>query len=133
MNRTPPMPPHRFLAQLDECADEVGVRNTLAAGRYSAQHASVAQEWLRQKEDMRRSEADARSDTREETILSVAREANDIARSASFAATAAAVSASEANAIARSNSRTAKRAEIIAAIAAVAAIVAAIAAVVGVK
>jgi hypothetical protein len=77
--------------------------------------------------------ASAKRDAREEETLSIAKEANDIARSASFAASAAAASASEANTIARSNSRRAWRAEIIAAIAATAAIVAAIAAVMGVK
>jgi len=81
--------------------------------------------------------ASAKRDTLAEEAISVAKEANDIARSASFAATAAAESALEANIFSRASedraSRRAWRAEIIAAIAATAAIVAAIATVMGIK
>lgn len=125
--------PQTFFAELDAENNELEVRERLAAGRYNSRRAALAEEWLRRREDERQAKATARAEALEEESLSVAREANDIARAASFAASAAASSASEANAIARLNSRTAKRAEIIAAVAAIAAIVAAIAAVTGVK
>lgn len=125
--------PQSFLARLDAANNELEVRERLAGGQYNAKHAALAEEWLRRREDARQVEATARAEAREEESLSAVREANAIARSASFAATAAAAAASEANEIARSNRRIAISAAIIAAVAAAAAIVASIAAVMGVK
>ena len=123
---------HNALYAELEAMGEAEVRITLAKGLFQmGQKTNLAQEWLRGKDEERAAASSAKRDTREEETLSIAKEANEIARSASFAASAAAASASEANTISRSNSRRAWRAEIIAAIAAAAAIVAAIAAVMG--
>lgn len=112
-----------FFANLDAENDELGVRARLAEGRYNTRRSELAEEWLKRREETRRSEVDARVEAREEETLAVAREANEIARSASFAATAAAAAASEANKIARSNRRVAIAAAIIAVAAAIAQII----------
>lgn len=119
-----------------EAMGERAVRDALHSGKYG--HAGLpdfafVSAWLADVEFVRLAANSAKRDAREDATLSIAREANDIARSASFAATAAAASASEANTIARSNRRTAITAAITAAVAAIAAIVAAIAAVKGLK
>lgn len=109
-----------FFAKLDAEGNDLSVREALAAGRYNSRRAPLAEEWLRQREDARQAEATSRAEAREDEMLAVAREANEIARSASFAATAAAAAASEANEIARSNRRIAIAAVIIAMAAAIA-------------
>ncbi len=123
---------------LSVCAEfeglgESAVRASMACGDWKKlpiKH-GYAVEWCRLKEAERAAVFASTRDEREEETLAIVKEANDIARSASFAASAAAAAASEANTIARSNSRRAWRAEIIASIAAGAAIVAAVAAVMG--
>jgi carbonic anhydrase len=89
------LPPHKFLAQLNERPDEIGVRNALAAGRFSSTLAPVAKEWLKQREDSRAAESSNKRDSREEETLSIARRALSIAEDANAIATrdlAAAVS-----------------------------------------
>ena len=107
-------------------ANEDEVRENLARGVFNGRNVPVVQEWLRRK-DVERARLDAaKSESREDESLRVAKEANDIARSASFAATAAASAASEANTLARRSNRIAIAASVIAAIGATAAIAAAI-------
>lgn len=78
--------------------------------------------WLKLKEQELSAKVDADRIARESATLSVAKEANDIARTASLSATAAAAAASEANAIARSNRRISISSAIAAIVAAIAAI-----------
>ena len=119
-----------FYKRLADANDVQLIRDNLAAGRYTMGTDAMAREWLRI-QDAAVSEASAIArDAREEAMLLSAKEANDIARSASFAATAAASAASDANSIARRSNRIAIAASVIAAIAA---IVAAYAAIKGIK
>ena len=110
-----------------------GLRQHVAAGTWKSGSPMKHGEAIEVVRRFDASKTEAASAKRDAETLAVAKEANDIARSASFAASAAAASASEANTIARSNSQRIWRSEFIVAIAAVAAIVAAIAAVMGVK
>jgi len=103
-----------FFARLD-AVDELTVRESLAAGRYNEQHAKLAHEWLRRKEEERVSASAAKRDAREEEALSIARDSAASAR-------ASAASASDSAASARSQSRWAMWAAVIATIAAVIAI-----------
>ena len=75
------MEPHDFFARLDG-ASEQEVRTRLAAGNYNSQHASLAHEWLRRKEESRAADSAAKRDAREEATLAIATEANDIAKRA---------------------------------------------------
>lgn len=123
-----------FCRQDLDAMGERAVRDALNSGKHG--HAGLppfefVSAWLADAEFVRLADSSAKRDAREEATLSVAKEANDIARSASFAATAAAAAASEANAISRFNRIVSISAAIIAAVAATAAIVAAIAAVKG--
>lgn len=122
-----------FKEQLERHGNEQDVRDLIAQGVYNGSHLGVAQEWPRKQSEERGALADSKRDAQEAEILAVAKEANDIARSASSAALAAALAASEANTISRSNRRVAISAAIIAAIAAIAAIIAAYAAIKGIK
>lgn len=117
----------------DEAGDKDEVLENLARGVFSGRNIAIAQKWLRRKEVERAKLAAAKSESREDEGLRIAKDANDIARSASFAATAAASAASEANMIARSNRRIAIAAMITAAVAAIAAVIAAYAAIKGLK
>ena len=119
-----------FKEQLEQHGNEQEVRDRMAQGLYNGTHLGVAQEWLRQRSEKRGTLADSKRDAQEAETLAVAKEANEIARSASSAALAAALAASEANAISRSNRRVAISAAIIAAIAAM---IAAYAAIKGIK
>ena len=125
---------HELFTQL-EAMGEKAVREQFESRPPSnnQSHDAAVRSWLNSN-DRERSDASAsKRDAREEETLSIAKAANEIARSASFAASAAAASASEANTISRSTARRTWRAEIIAAIAAIAAIIAAIASVIGGK
>ena len=124
-----------LFAQL-EAMGLAAVKESLAKGKTGAigsSHHNAVLGWVAIEEGKIVSASIAKRDAREEETLSIAKEANEIARSASFAASAAAASASEANTISRSTARRTWRAEIIAAIAAIAAIIAAIASVIGGK
>jgi len=106
-----------FCRQDLEALGERTVRDNLNSGKYGHDGIPVfhfVSAWLADAEFVRLADSSAKRDTREEMTLSVAKEANDIARSASFAATAAAAAASEANAIARSNRHVAIAAAVIA-------------------
>lgn len=123
-----------FLESLDRDNDEDGVRARLASPHgYQESHKLLVREWLRERDDARASASALAKHALEEEAISVAREANEIARSASFAASAAASAAVDANALARRSSRIAIIAIVIAAIAAVATIAQAIGAFMGVK
>lgn len=123
-----------FLESLDRDNDEAGVRARLASPHgYQDSYKPLVKEWLREQGAKRDAASSAKRDAREEETLAIAKEANDIARSASFAASAAAASASEANTLSRSNSRRIWRSEIIAVIAAAAAIASAIIAAMALK
>ena len=107
------------------------VKDRLASGAYGVltdpmSDVPKVKSWLAEKEGASAAEANSKREAREEETLAVAKEANSIARSASFVASAAASSALEANEIARSNRSLSITAIAIAAIAAVAAIAQAI-------
>ncbi len=72
-----------FWKQLDAQNDESKVRIAIASGHYNPNDAAVAQDWLKRKEEARSAAASAIRDAREIETLSIAKEANDIARSAS--------------------------------------------------
>ena len=69
-----------FMQQLDAHDNELEVRDRIAHGQYNAQGLAIAQEWLRRKEYARMTASSAMRDTREEETLSIAKEANAIAR-----------------------------------------------------
>lgn len=104
-----------FRDRLDTANDERGVRDRIARGLYHTQHLAIAKEWVREKEEERAREADARRESREEQALAVARESMEHAKTSAEAASTSAHAA-------RSQATWAKWA---AAIAVVAAIVAA--------
>lgn len=110
-----------------ESLGETEVRANLLAGAFGNTpdhpHRRVVEDWLRSKELKRNSDTSAKRDAREEETLAIAREANDIARSASFAASAAASAAIAANDIARSTRRVAIAAAVIAIATAIAQII----------
>lgn len=112
-----------FRENLEQFNNPEEVRRRLAAGNYNQAHARIAQEYLDSLGRKEASESDAKRDAREEETLALAKEANEIARSASFAATAAASAATEANDIARSTRCIAIAAAVIAAAAAIAQII----------
>jgi hypothetical protein len=73
-----------FLVQLDNDNDEAGVRARLASHHgYQESYKPLVIEWLRERDEARASAASAIRDAREIETLSIAKEANDIARSAS--------------------------------------------------
>ena len=114
MSSTPP--------ELTEEEYEDEVRFKLLHNLIPKHEVKFAEEWLRKYEARRSASSAAKRDAREEETLSIAKEANEIARSASFAASAAAASASDANDIARSNRRISIAAAIVAAIATIIAV-----------
>ncbi|MGH8520972.1 MAG: hypothetical protein ACREU9_06045 [Gammaproteobacteria bacterium] len=77
------MDPDDFFARLDKANNDDEVRQRIAGGKYNDHHKSLAQEWLRRREESRASEAATRAESRDEETLSIAREANLIARAAS--------------------------------------------------
>jgi hypothetical protein len=92
-----------FLADLDRQNDEAAVREKLASHHgYQESYKPLVREWLRERDEIRASASTAERDAREIETLAIAKEANELARTANAAATAAAASASEANTIARS-------------------------------
>ncbi len=75
-----------FMQQLEAHDNELEVRDRIAHGQYNAQHLAIAQEWLRRKEEARLAASSAKRDAREKETLSIAKEANAIARSQAVAA-----------------------------------------------
>ena len=69
-----------FMQQLEAHNNELDVRERIAHGQYNAQHLAIAQEWLRRKEESRSAASSAKRDARSEETLSIAKEANAIAR-----------------------------------------------------
>lgn len=93
-----------LIEQLDFANDETEVRERLAFRQYYSEQVPIIQEWLRRKEEARSAASSAKRDAREKETLSIAKEANAIARSeaaatqrsaryAMYAATIAAISA----------------------------------------
>lgn len=76
--------PKDFLARLDAHNSESDVRERLARGAYNSQKASLANEWLRRREEARALEAAARAEAREDEAVSIAREANRISEHANL-------------------------------------------------
>lgn len=72
--------PKPLLAELDAENDELSARERLAAGKYNTWQSGVVEEWLRRKSEERQSAFEARLEAREEETLSIAKEANAIAR-----------------------------------------------------
>lgn len=86
-----------FRERLDAANDERDVRDRIARGLYHTQHLAVAKEWLREKEESRAREAEARRESREEQALAIAREDVELARvSAEAASTSAHAARSQA-------------------------------------
>ena len=75
-----------FMQQLEAHGDELEVRERIAKGQYHGEHLGIALEWLRRKEEKRSSSAASKRDAREEETLSIAKEANRIASNALVAA-----------------------------------------------
>ena len=73
----------KFIADLEKLG-EPEARRRLLKGNYghSGETFSRVKAWLDSKEDARKSEADSRAERREEESLSIAREANSLARKA---------------------------------------------------
>jgi hypothetical protein len=67
-----------FLERLDAANNETEVRERLAGGKYNQQHASLAREWLRRKEEERAAAIAARSEARDDESLSLSRKAIEI-------------------------------------------------------
>lgn len=101
-----------FRQRLDIANDERDVRGRLARGLYHSQHAAIAKEWLREREEATAREAEARRESREEQALALARENMELARISADAASASARAA-------RSQAAWAKWAAVIAVIAAI--------------
>lgn len=73
-----------FLVSLDNDNDEAGVRARLASHHgYQESYKPLVKEWLRERDEERVVAASAKCDEREIETLAIAKEANDIARSAS--------------------------------------------------
>ena len=78
LNRNP------FLVSLDNENDEAGVRARLVSAHgYQESYKPLVREWLRERDEARESASVSKRDAREEETLAIAREANEIARSAS--------------------------------------------------
>ncbi|WP_431095351.1 hypothetical protein [Polaromonas aquatica] len=103
-----------FRERLDMTNNEREVRERIARGLYHTQHLAVAKEWVREREDARNREAEARRESREEQALAVAQENMELARASADAASTSAHAA-------RSQATWAKWAAIIAVVAAIAA------------
>jgi hypothetical protein len=91
----------KFIAALEELG-ETEARSRLIKGNYghSGETFSRVKAWLDSKEDARRTEANLRAELREESAISIARDANSISR--------------EANSLSRKARSEARRANIIA-------------------
>ena len=73
-----------FLVSLDNDNDEAGVRARLASHHgYQESYKPLVIEWLRERDEARAADSSAKRDAREIETLSIAKEANDIARTAS--------------------------------------------------
>jgi len=101
-----------FRQRLDAANDERYVRDRLARGLYHSQHAAIAKEWLREREDGRARDSDVRRESREEQALAVARESMELARTSADAASTSARAA-------RSQATWAKWAAVLAVVAAI--------------
>lgn len=70
-----------FLVSLDNDNDEASVRSRLASHHgYQESYKPLVIEWLREREEARATDSSAKRDAREIETLSIAKEANDIAR-----------------------------------------------------
>ena len=90
------MPEQKFIDNFRNELNELGeesVRTKIASREWSAESAptklSLAEEWLKSKDDARSAAAEARRAAREDETLSIAREANRIAERALSKATMA--------------------------------------------
>ena len=112
-----PFDSEQFMQELNSMSyDEVHLKLATDPTWYNYDpRRGIAQDWMRRKAEANAASILARSEARSEETLSIAKEANDIARSASFAASSAASAASEANLLSRSNRKIA----IVAAVAAI--------------
>lgn len=114
--------PQSFLTRLDAADNELEVRERLAGGQYNSRHATLAQEWLRRKEDARVAEANARAEMREAESLSIANRALTAATEANRIASEDLAAARDSAASARMQARWAMWAAIIATVSAIIAI-----------
>ena len=73
--------PEPFFAKLEKAGEEVA-RTALAQGRYARDKIPLVEEWLRRKDAERGAAAAERVGLREDKRVSLAQEANDIAKSA---------------------------------------------------
>ena len=92
-----------FFAKLDAADSEADVRAKIASDQYPGLHVSLAQEWLRRREEGRSSVAAERAEAREERMLSIAANTADSARLAARWAMWAAIIAITAIVIATNN------------------------------
>lgn len=98
-----------FLEQLDAVNNEAEVRERLASGNYNSNRASLAQEWLRRKEESRVTAASVKRDAREEETLSISKRATAISEAALSIAKEANRIASEDLEAARSSAASARK------------------------